>query len=316
MMSQEQEKRKILITGATGKQGGAALTAMHRDLSDRYTFRALTRNPDSEKSKSLIAKGVEVAKGDLMDKESLERAMTGVWGLYLVTDPFTNGGAKKESEMGINAVDVAFNAGVSYIVFASGGGIDNTAMRVPFPFYASKEAIQDHISSLAWPVGWATIGPTGFMENFEMSGPMSKGSISSLAKPDQKMYWISAKDIGEFVSLAFAKVDEFKGRKVDIAGDELSNNDCAAILSELTGVKWTYWRIPTFILRFISADLFQMGQAFDGYVPTEVDIAALRSLHPGLQSFRDWCKEKGIGKPGDPGTTYVYAKTFWQRIFV
>ncbi|KAJ3341105.1 hypothetical protein HDU93_005737 [Gonapodya sp. JEL0774] len=312
-----QGKLKILITGATGTQGGAALSAMRRDqdLCARYTLLALTRNPDSAKAKALAEQGVQVVKGDLTDKAAMERAFAGVWGVYLVTDPQSNGGAKKEVEMGVNAVDIAFKAGVSYIVFASGGGINADAMKVQFPFYWSKQQIQARICSLSWPVGWSIIGPTGFMENFEMQGPMSKGTLVSLGKPDQKMHWISARDIGVFVAMAFDRVEEFKGRKVDIAGDELSNDECAAILSQLTGVKWKYYRIPNFVLRFISSDLYQMGRAFDQFITTEIDIAALRTLHPGLQTFKDWCTDKGIGKPGEPGTRYVYAKTMWQRVF-
>lgn len=101
---------------------------MLRDLSQQYAFRALTRNPDSEKSRKLAERGVQVVKGDTADKASLEAAMKGVWGVYLVTDPFNNGGSRPEAAQGIEVVETAFSSGVSFFVFASSGGIDADAM--------------------------------------------------------------------------------------------------------------------------------------------------------------------------------------------
>jgi len=49
--------KTIVITGATGNQGGATL---HNLLGKGFTLRALTRKPDSEKARALANNGVEV----------------------------------------------------------------------------------------------------------------------------------------------------------------------------------------------------------------------------------------------------------------
>ena len=63
-MSASNEKT-ILITGATGKQGGATL----RHLAKRggFKLRAMTRKPDGDAAKAVAALGAEIVKGDLDD---------------------------------------------------------------------------------------------------------------------------------------------------------------------------------------------------------------------------------------------------------
>ncbi|KAJ6493323.1 hypothetical protein C8R45DRAFT_867289 [Mycena sanguinolenta] len=63
----------ISIFGATGSQGSAALNAVLAD--GKYTARAVSRSLDSDASKALIARGVEVVLGNLWDIESLKKAI-------------------------------------------------------------------------------------------------------------------------------------------------------------------------------------------------------------------------------------------------
>ena len=103
--------RKILVSGATGKQGGAVLTALlgaRSSSSTPSTILALTRNPSSPKAQELAKKdGVEVVKGDLTDSASLEKALAGVDTAFLVTD-FMAKGVEDEVKQGKTFVD-AFN---------------------------------------------------------------------------------------------------------------------------------------------------------------------------------------------------------------
>jgi uncharacterized protein YbjT (DUF2867 family) len=58
-------KETILVTGATGAQGGSV--ARHLLGRGGYTVRCLTRNPDSEKAGALQQAGAEIVRGDLDD---------------------------------------------------------------------------------------------------------------------------------------------------------------------------------------------------------------------------------------------------------
>jgi uncharacterized protein YbjT (DUF2867 family) len=78
----------ILVTGATGRQGGAVA---RRLFESKQAVRALTRDPDRPAARALAASGAEVVRGDLDDRASLERAMAGVRGLFSVQDPWLHG---------------------------------------------------------------------------------------------------------------------------------------------------------------------------------------------------------------------------------
>ena len=68
-------KRSILVTGATGQQGGAVARAL---LSRGHRVKALTRKPDSDAARQLVAAGAEVVAGDLADAASIVQAAKGV----------------------------------------------------------------------------------------------------------------------------------------------------------------------------------------------------------------------------------------------
>src|SRR5437588_5125084 len=100
--------RLVLITGATGHQGGATL----RHLAKRggFKLRALTRKPEGDAAKAVAALGAEVVAGDLDDAASLARALAGVWGVYAVQNTW-EAGVEKEEVQGKSIAKVAREAG-------------------------------------------------------------------------------------------------------------------------------------------------------------------------------------------------------------
>ena len=84
--------KTILVTGATGRQGGSVVNHM---LAKGWTLRALTRSPSGPAAEQLARKGIEVVQGDLEDPASLESAARGAYGIYSVQD-FWAVGARRE----------------------------------------------------------------------------------------------------------------------------------------------------------------------------------------------------------------------------
>jgi uncharacterized protein YbjT (DUF2867 family) len=75
MESMSNDKRVILVSGATGQQGGATA----RNLLDRgFAVRALTRDTEKAAARELAELGAEVVSGDLEDRASIERVLDGV----------------------------------------------------------------------------------------------------------------------------------------------------------------------------------------------------------------------------------------------
>ena len=62
-----QNRKTVFVTGATGNLGGAVVRHL---LSKGYRVKALVRNPDSPRAKSLVQENVEIIKGDLNDPAS------------------------------------------------------------------------------------------------------------------------------------------------------------------------------------------------------------------------------------------------------
>jgi len=177
--------RIILVTGATGHQGGAVV----RHLAQHgWKLRALTRDATKPAAKELEAMGVEVFEGDPMDLSSLERAMEGVYGVFAMTTPFEVG-TEAETAQGVNLADAAMAAGVEHFVFSSVAGADrNTGI----PHFESKYRVEEHISYLGLRA--TVVRPVYFMDNFwypSMREGVLQGTLSYPMKADKPLQMIA-----------------------------------------------------------------------------------------------------------------------------
>ncbi len=106
------ENRNILVTGATGKQGGAVAREL---LARGYSIRAMTRKPEGEAAQALAGLGAEIVRGDLDDAASLARAVEGVWGVFALQNTW-EAGVQREEEQGKRLARIAKDAGVQAIL--------------------------------------------------------------------------------------------------------------------------------------------------------------------------------------------------------
>lgn len=109
--------KKILVTGATGKQGSATAYEL---LKNNFEVYALTRNPHSPEALNLEKAGAFLVKGDLEDIEGLREIFKKVDGLYLVLPPVwvsTIETDEKEADTGIQAINLAKEQGVEFVLY-------------------------------------------------------------------------------------------------------------------------------------------------------------------------------------------------------
>ncbi|KAI4526873.1 NmrA-domain-containing protein [Schizophyllum commune Loenen D] len=112
--------RIATVFGATGTQGkfedkrSAVVDALLKDGT--FVPRAVTRDPNSEASRALAARGAQVVAADLGDKEAVKKALSGAEVAFGVTVPFT---PLSEIVQGKNMIDAAKEEGVKYFVFSS-----------------------------------------------------------------------------------------------------------------------------------------------------------------------------------------------------
>jgi uncharacterized protein YbjT (DUF2867 family) len=273
--------QQILVTGATGRQGGAA--ARHL-LGDGWRVRALVRDPTAPAALALRKTGAELVRGNLEDRASLDAALDGVYGVFSV-QPF---GYDDEIRRGVNVADAALAAGVQHIVYSSVGDAEAHARRRP---NFSKWAIEQHLRGRDAPL--TILRPNGFME--DMIGPafgVPDGTFTSAFGPDVLVYLVAVDDIGVFAARAFAQPDTYLGAAIELAGDALTPPQIAAAIGRVVGRPLPVVQIPLTALREQNEDVARAYEVVNagGY---QIDIAALRRQHPGLMDFDTWLAAAG-----------------------
>ncbi|MGH9639044.1 MAG: NmrA/HSCARG family protein [Bryobacteraceae bacterium] len=269
----------ILVTGATGRQGGAAL---HHLLERGFSIRAATRDPGKPAARQLAGRNVEVVAADLNDSASMARALDGVYGVYSVQN--LSQGLEAEVRQGKNLIDAANRARITHFVYSSVGAADK---HTGIPHFDSKAAIEEHLRASGLP--YTIVRPVFFMENWlGMRSMIDGGAIAWPLTPEKRLQMIAVDDIGGFVAMAFEHPDRWQGRAIDIAGDELSMTQIAQAFTRASGRQVSYRQIPweQFEPR-AGAEMTTMYRWFEntGY---DVAISAIRSEYPSLTNFERW----------------------------
>jgi uncharacterized protein YbjT (DUF2867 family) len=282
------EERPVLVTGATGRQGGAVA----RQLIRRgWKVRALTRNPDGRPARVLSKLGAEVVNGYFDDAASISRALEGVCGTFAVHTFRGNEGAAGEERQGKAFAAAVARAGVSHLVYSSVGGADR---RTGIPHFESKWRIEEHVRALGIPA--TVLRPVFFMENLEFPFPARAvlfGAIASELGQDKPLQLIASEDIGVFAAMAFERRGEMIGRALEIAGDSLTVPQMTEIWHRETGKGFRYLPLPKWAVRRLPEEMSSMLEWFgrEGY---RADIPALRGLHPELMTFAEWVRKRHV----------------------
>jgi uncharacterized protein YbjT (DUF2867 family) len=276
----------VLITGATGKQGGATL----RHLAGRsgLKLRALTRKPDGDPGKKLAAQGVEVVAGDLDDAASLARALAGAWGVFAVQNTW-EAGVEKEEEQGKRIAKLAREAGVQHFVYSSVGSAHK---QTGIPHFENKFRVEQTVKQLGFP-SHVILRPVFFMENLPSPWFLNGDKLITALKPETKLQMVAVDDIGKFGAKALADAAEMAGAEIDIAGDAVTMPEAAAAVSALTGKTVTYLQIPIAAVRQQAGeDMAKMLEWFDA-VGYSADIPGLESRW-GIRpiTLKEWVRRQ------------------------
>lgn len=271
----------ILVTGATGSQGGAVA----RELLDAgWTVRGLTRDVTRDAVRDLALLGAEMVEGDLDDRSSVDRALYGCYGVFSVQQ-FWEHGVEGEVRQGRTLADAAADAGIQHFVQSSVGGAERDT---GIPHFDSKWEVEQHLEELDLPT--TVLRPAFFMNNFEgMRGSIRNGTIAMPLPADTPLQMVAVRDIGRFTAVALENPAEFVGSAIELAGDELRMDQVAETFSQALGTDVRYEAVPMDVVD--SEDLRVMYEWFveEGY---QADIVALRGTVPDLLDLRTWIEER------------------------
>ncbi|MCG7205327.1 NmrA/HSCARG family protein [Streptomyces arenae] len=281
----------VVVTGATGRQGGATA---RRLLTAGRPVRALVRDTSAPAAKSLEAAGAELVRGDFDDPSSLPAALEGAAALFAIP-PVAFGpagsGVEREFARGRALTDAAAAAGVQHVVFT---GVASTPGRPGGS--EGKKRIEDYLRERIRSV--TVLRPVRFMSNYLGSTPIGIDGIVDgvhrhIFPPDEPVQIIAVEDIAEFAALAFDQPDRFAGRSLELAGDAPTPAEAVAAISEATGAAIRYEQITHAEATALNPEIAQVREHWAAGSRWHADIEALRIIHPGLRTLADWLAESG-----------------------
>ncbi len=204
------EDLPVLVVGATGFLGGQVVDEL---LKRGKKVRALVR-PKSNAAK-LEAKGVEIARGDMLDAASLIAAMTGVSAAISTAAGYTRNdkNAKAIDTFGNSNLAVAAkHAGVPRFVLISIVTCDQTPQ---IPHFWNKKLAEDAFEELGVP--FVALRPGAFFDQAVGMGgdPFAKGRFVWLGSKDARLTFVLASDVAAYLAEA-VDVDIVEGERIDI----------------------------------------------------------------------------------------------------
>lgn len=277
--------RTIAVFGATGSQGGSVTDALLRQGAN---VRALVRNTQSDRARSLADRGVELVRADVDDPQSLTDALVDVDAFYFMTTPYAGGLENPDSELearqGVALADAAAAAGVPHVVFSSVGGAERNS---GVPHFESKRRVEEHLALLG--LHTTIVRPVFFSENFALMAPTVEGGelVLRLPLPDGvKLQMVAVRDIGIVAAAALlgtAPVPE----SIELAGDELTGSEIAAVFGSRAGMSARYEALPLAVLDG-QDDMQAMFRWFAETPAYQADIDQVRGLDPDAWDLPAW----------------------------
>src|SRR5262245_32633263 len=275
------QSKLILVTGATGQQGGAVATAL---LAKGQKVRVMSRTP--EKASALAKAGAEVVKGNLTNPSDLHAVLRGVHGVFAMSTPF-EAGMDAEVRQGVLLADAAKQAGVAHYVYTSVGSAHR---HTGIPHFESKWKVEQHIKKIGLPA--TILRPVFFMENFTtFAKPSPEGIITMPMKPEKKLAMVALRDIGEFGAETFVRPHDFIGQAIDLAGDELTIPEVATLLANASRRPIRFQEFPPDRAEAALGHDFATMFRWFNEVGYSVNIPALKQTFGiPLMTFQEWIR--------------------------
>jgi uncharacterized protein YbjT (DUF2867 family) len=268
----------ILVTGATGTVGRQVVEQLLKRGAD---VRALVRDP----AKAQFPAGVAVAKGDLLDVDSMRSALSGVSTLFLL-----NAVAPDEFTQALVALNLARAAGIERVVYLS---VIHSDVYVNVPHFAGKFGVERMIEQMGFNA--TILRPAYFIQNDLTIKDVVLGyGVYPMPIGGKGLAMIDTGDLAEIAALELIRREKASGKlpleRINLVGpDTLTGTDVAAIWSKVLKRTIAYGgddgaafeqNLRKFMPSWMAFDMRLMSERFvsDGMVPEAGDVERLRVL--------------------------------------
>jgi uncharacterized protein YbjT (DUF2867 family) len=253
----------VLVVGATGSLGGKVVDEL---LERGRNVRALVR-PTTDASR-LESRGVEIARGDMLDLDSLVAAMNGADAVVTTAAGYTRGGKNAHDIDTIgnaNLAEAAHRAGIRRFVLTSILTCDQTP---DVPHFWHKKIAEDKLEQLGVP--FVALRPGAFVDQIaSMAGdPIDKGRLMWMGKATVPLTFVHTSDLAGYLAAAVdAEADD--GERIDIGWDRpISMREVADLMGNRAGKKIKVWAVPSPVTR-------AAGAVAGRFMPIVQDMAAM-----------------------------------------
>ncbi|MEV0222058.1 SDR family oxidoreductase [Streptomyces sp. NPDC050704] len=253
----------VLVVGATGSLGGKVVDEL---LKRGKNVRALVR-PTTNASR-LEEQGVEIARGDMLDPDSLVAAMKGADAVITTAAGYTRGGKNAQDIDTVgnaNLAEAAHRTGIRRFVLTSILTSDQTPQ---VPHFWHKKIAEDKLEQLGVP--FVALRPGAFLDQVAtMAGnPLDKGRLIWMAKATVPLTFVHTSDLAAYLAAAVdAPADN--GERIDIGWDRpVSMREVADLMGSRVGKNIKVWAIPSPVIR-------AAGAVVGRFNPVIKDMAAM-----------------------------------------
>uniref|UniRef100_A0A8C3US77 NmrA-like family domain-containing protein 1 n=2 Tax=Catharus ustulatus TaxID=91951 RepID=A0A8C3US77_CATUS len=253
-----------------------------------------TRSPGKKEAEELRRRGAEVVKADQDDEASLERALAGAYGAFIVTDFWDHRSKEKEIEQGQRLADLSKRQGLHHVVFS---GLENvhklTGGKLEVLHYDSKGVVEEYFQKIGVPT--TIIRLPFYFENFltALKPQKRQGDAFVLELPmgDAPMDAMAVEDLGPIVLSLLKSPGEYIGQVIGLSTGKLTEAEYAAVLSQQTGKNVTAskitpeeWEKRDFPGGKQTANMFR----FYALMPDRNNVALTMKLNPKARTFQQW----------------------------
>jgi len=198
-------------------------------------------------------------------------------------------GFEGEIKQGKLFAEAAKAAEVEHFVYSSVGAAHRGMGQKHFD---SKWVVEQYLAEIDLP--HSILRPVAFMDNLNwLRAEISNGSLKSFGTaPEKGTQLIAVDDIGAIAAIVFANRDEYLGKTLEIAGDEVSETEKARILTKVIGRAVELVR-PQTPDGFTPDEEQLAGVRFFNGESYTADIGAVRKIHPDLRDLEGFLRESG-----------------------